>query len=366
MEKVIFKELPERKLSKRQRVGLSILEGEIRKKAAKDSKAGTCAICDEPCSKFCDSHSIPRFVLEDVAENGLLFRGADFAIDSKKTIRPTGVSKTWLFSSICHKCDNSYFQEYEDPKALMGPISSLEINEIAIKNQLRYAYKRKNDYYKIKTLLEKMKNNGIYDDHLYIDLQNKLFLADMDVKEHGAIIKQLISKKTEKHFYVIDEIDLDYNVSFAYQGFVTLINGFDKGIINNVFNYDPNYKMQPLSISVFPYKNHTKILLFCKDGDNRLRQFYKPYKKLSLDEKLYAINYVLLLYEEEWVVPGSFDVNLLNEQTLKLIRQLPDAEILTNNPNITKKEADNAVISSIEDRYIIKTKGDIFNFLQKR
>lgn len=366
MEKVIFKELKKSKLSKRERIGLSVLEGEIRKQAAKESKSDFCAICNKPCSSFCDSHSIPRFVLEDVAKNGYVLRGTDFAVSSNKTIKPVGIAKTWLFSSICHDCDNSFFQEYEDPKALLGYISSLGINEIAIKNQLRYAYKRKNDFYKFKAMLEMMKNKGIYDNHLFHDLENKVFLADMDVREYEATIKQLIKKKNDRHFYVIDEIDLDYNTHFAYQGFVALINGFDSGVINNVFNYDKDYKIQPLSISIFPHGNHTKILLFCKDGDNRLRHFYKPYKKLSLTEKLYAINYILLLYEEEWVVPGDFNMNLLDEQTLKLIRQLPDTEIFTNNPNITQDEVNNAIYNNMKDRYVIKTKGEIFNFLEKR
>ena len=40
----------------------------IDKKIRKKTKRETCLICNASCSSFCHSHSIPRFVLNNIAE----------------------------------------------------------------------------------------------------------------------------------------------------------------------------------------------------------------------------------------------------------------------------------------------------------
>ena len=363
-DKVTFKRFERYNLSKKELKELSIFRSELNKKATDASKEEKCLICGRPFTSFCVSHSIPRFVLNGIATEGLVLRGMD-VINIVGKIKPVGIGKVLTFSSICQQCDSIYFREYENPEAFAKPLSFLEINEIAVKNYLRYIYKRKRELSQFELFLKEVNDKQINDLSIIKGLLNKIELARIDVREYSSSLNQLIKKKSEQNFYVIDEIDLDYNVHFAYQGFVALINGFDEKIINDTFNYDERYKIQRLGIVVFPFKNSTKIIVFCKDGDTRLRLFYKTYKKLSLQEKLYVINYMLLLYEEEWCVPASFDIKLLNKETMDVIMQTQDAEYLTTNPFVSGEKIHEMIVNSIQDKYVLHTKGNIYNFLSK-
>ena len=363
-DKVIFRSFKEKKLSKSELKDFNINSSKIERNAAKLSKGDFCLICGRPCSSFCSSHSIPKFVLNGISTDGLVLRGMDI-IKTTGIIKPVGVNSVLTFSSICNQCDNTSFQEYESPEAFKKPLSYLAVNEIAIKNTLRYLYKRKKELFQFELLLKELDERRLNSDYLSRDLENKLELAKIDVNEYQNLLKILLKKKNDNFFYVIDEINLDYNTYFAYQGFVTLINGFDRRIINDTFNYDIRYKMQRLGIAIFPFENSTKIIIFCKNGDNRLRLFYKPYSKLSLDEKLYAINYLLLMEEEEWCIPASFDTKRLDIETKNLIAQNQEIEFQTMNPFITKNEMLKTIKAHLGDRYVIQTKGNIYNFLAK-
>ena len=358
MDIIDFVRLQQYDLTREQLISFRILNSEINKRAKESSRGNICPICKNVCFSFCNSHSIPKYVLREIAFNGMVWTGSDIsgpAIANK----PDGINRTLVFNSICEHCDNTYFKEYETPIVQPRRLSDVEINEIAVKNLLRYIYKRKNDFYRYQILAEK--------NPFIPGLPNQVMLASLDVKEYDLFLKQLISKKTKHFFYIIDEIDLDYNVQFAYQGFTALINGFDSQIINDVYNYDFNYKIQRLGIAVFPYKNTTKIVLFCKEGDSRLRLFYKQYKKLPLEKKLYVINYLILLYEEEWCVSASFNQTKLNQETLNIIKQTQNTLFNTDNPFISEDDIDKAIRRKIVDEklFVLKTEGNIFNFLKK-
>ena len=42
----------------------------IKKEANKYTKGTNCALCGKSCTSFCNSHTIPRFVIKNIAENG--------------------------------------------------------------------------------------------------------------------------------------------------------------------------------------------------------------------------------------------------------------------------------------------------------
>ena len=79
-----------------------------------NAKQTSCIICGRECTSFCNSHTIPRFVLKNIAENGYLahsYSSLQMPLIDKKT----GINKTLTFSCICNDCDNTKFQEYENP-----------------------------------------------------------------------------------------------------------------------------------------------------------------------------------------------------------------------------------------------------------
>ena len=148
----------------------------------------------------------------------------------------------------------------------------------------------------------------------------------------------------------------------AFQGFINLSQGFN-GVINDLFNYDPRYKMELLFVCVFPFSGKTKIIIFCEDGVKRLRRFYKKYKKLNIKEKLHVLNYIILLYDEEWCVSTSFKKSSLNKETIWLINQRTDfffeGDDLEELYQMQKQIRD----LQMEMTYRIQTKGNIYIYI---
>ena len=114
-------------------------------------KRQTCALCGNICSSFCNSHTIPSFIIQRIATNGHVLLPSEFSlyIDrySKKefdkwTDAIKGVNNTWTFHSICCNCDKKYFGDYESVDALKGPLSNKMMAEITLKNTLLQLDKR--------------------------------------------------------------------------------------------------------------------------------------------------------------------------------------------------------------------------------
>ena len=313
----------------------------------------SCLICGKKMSSPCKSHSLPKFVLKEIADDGKINTGNYYMTYKDKT---KGVGNTFVFGNICNDCDSKFFQDYENPSIINNPLSTTAINEIETKNLLRSIYKRTQE----RSLYQKKKKKNP-DNYI---CEHRIMLANLDLESSFKQLTKLIKHKNEKYFYVIDELVLPYKTQLAFQGFVALTNGFD-GLINDIYNFDPQYRIEELGICVYPYKDKTKILLYCRDGDTRLRLFYKKYRKLSLDEKLYVINYIILLYTEEWVTSASFDKKALNKATLLLINQNDNVLINEKSVGATDERINQAIKEQINRVYSLKTSGDIYNFLAK-
>lgn len=118
-----------------------------------------------------------------------------------------------------------------------------------------------------------------------------------------------------------------------------------------------------MHIAIFPLQTKSKILLLKEDGNDRLKLFYKDYKKLSLEEKLYAINYILLLYAEDIAFKPEIMIKIkINEETLKLINTTMNPESITTN-ELSEKEYHKLVLQNVLDKFRLKTEGSILNFL---
>ena len=321
-----------------------------------------CVICGKEYSSYCDSHSVPRFVLKQISKNGKIMIGHNFT--KNPTFNDFGIKNTLLFKCICEDCDNTYFKEYEDPNIFNKDLSNLAINEIAIKIYLRHYYKRLGEESIFMNLFDKVQSEGLEDSDIGHFVENKLLTTKLDLDDAKRRINRLIKHKEERHFYIIDEFVLDYPTELAFQGFVALSRGFSKQI-NDLHNYDPSYKIELLYICVFPFKDGTKVLLFCEDGFKRLRDFYKEYRKLDLQSKLYLINYILLLYDEEWCVSGDFDKTKLNKETLSLINQTTDINVEGNNLVELQEEYQKLRKMLLDEVFELKTSGDVYNFLRR-
>lgn len=339
----------DKELTKNEFVKLQQTISQLFKESHKDFDK--CLICGKDMKKPCDSHSLPKFILKQVASNGLIRCGNYFmwTKDHEK-----GVNNALLFRDICEECDSAFFQEYENPTYIEEKFSITAINEIAAKNLLRAIYKRTQER-------ELFCNQ--YKKHHGPALANKILICDLDINSAKATLSKIIKHKQEKHYYIIDEFSLPYQTLLAFQGFVALTKGFD-GLINNIYNFDPRYRIEELGICVFPYKGKTKIVLFCLDSCTRMKLFYKKYRMLNLDEKLYVINYIILLYTEEWVVPASFNEKQLNKETLLLINQTTDVYGMMSSLLMTEEEIHKEELKQLDLKFSLQTSGNIYNFLK--
>lgn len=350
-----------RKLSKRKKIKLSQERSKLKNRV--HINLTNCLVCGCKCNRFCQSHSIPKFILKGMTKTGRLLTGKDFQKSSFG--KASGISNALIFSCICEKCDNTFFQEYENPDSFNHSVTNLIINEIALKIYLKHLYKRLCECEEWMVAKQDNSKKRFPDPMLDAIAENKLLTSRLDIDSAMHEIDRLIKHKNEKIFYVIDEIDLDYQTQMAYQGFIAISQGFD-GVVNDIYNYDPKYKMELLFLCIFPLCGKTKIVLFCEDGSIRLRRFYKYYKKQDLKTKLYIINYLILLYDEEWCVDSSFDKNILNNETKWLINQRTDALFESDNLEELINEEKDIRDREVAKTHKIQTSGNIYNFLDKQ
>jgi len=122
--------------------------------ARSSAKGSKCFICKNKCDSFCNSHSVPQFCLRKIADKGKVLQSGlqeEFPLLGDDT----GVKKAGIFFLICHNCDNTKFQEYENPQSYNQQISQTILAQIAMKNALQLISKRKIEYQLYKILEEK-------------------------------------------------------------------------------------------------------------------------------------------------------------------------------------------------------------------
>ena len=121
---------------------------EVRKKvnkmlseARKKAKPPKCILCGKEQSSFCNSHSVPKMVLKNIAKAGKLYH-ANKLIEIPAVDKEKGISNSGTFHFICRNCDSKLFQEYENVDALQEIQTEKMLAEIALKDILLMLSKR--------------------------------------------------------------------------------------------------------------------------------------------------------------------------------------------------------------------------------
>lgn len=321
------------------------------------SKNSECLLCNKVSTSI-HSHTIPHFILIQLAEDGMLVTGTSMfnnpIIDEK-----VGTKNALIFMNICSDCDNLYFKYYEDPNHVLMPYNQIIMREIALKNYLRILHKKNLEYYELKNLL---------DDHNTIEPQayiERLRMTTIDLDWYKKTIEKI--KRNKVKFYLIDEFTLDYSTKIAFQGSIALIVDIDGNIVNNVFNYNPKYEIQELHICVFPYNGKTKISLFIIDGNRRYSSFYKRFRKLSVKDKIYVINQIILKYSDDYVVTPSLRKIIRDDKsTMDKISMTSDTYLYSDRPfqiNNNSNEYMSYQLQEAKDKYKLTISGDDLNLL---
>ena len=260
--------------------------------AARNAKEDHCLICQKLCTSFCNSHSVPQFALHRIAVSGKVvspLQGEMPALGND-----LGVKKAGTFHVICNECDNTVFQQYETPSAYATLPTDQMLAQIALKNLLLQISKRLEERELYKLLGEQFPKNKDFTDE-------KIHIGDYDLRDYQESFKYAktaLTEKLRKRYYLCYYKKLDYVVPFTAQSSITLISDFEDNVINNLYHFDSAYRMKDIHVAVFPLEQSSVVLLFVEDGEKRYRKFYRQLNKLSSEDQLAAINYIIFSYTE--------------------------------------------------------------------
>lgn len=286
---------------------VSRLQTEARKRA----KQPKCLVCGKLCAGFCKSHSVPRTFVKRIALDGKVYFGG-----LQKEIpflgEDCGVGDAGTFFIICRDCDSRIFQKYENPATYAADkLSGSVLAQIAMKNFLQMISKR---------CQEGALNDIMLETHpFYSDIQAQIPIDLLEYYRGFNRAKLACAGHHEDWYHLFYYRRLDYVVPVAMQSLLSLVVDFEGSVVNNLFNMDPAYHIQPIHVAIFPLEKSSVILIFRDSREKRLRKFAQQLNRLEPDDQLVAINYLIFAYCENIFLSKAVDDTVFNDENFKKV-----------------------------------------------
>ena len=303
----------------------------------KDSKYSAkhkkCLICGVE-GDICDSHTVPRFCLKNIAWDGKI-NSFNSLLDTQLFDSDSGVKNAGIFRVICRKCDSKLFQDYENNDAYIDKPNNKMLHQIALKTVLRDIYKHESELFLFDSMSD-LSHKMYGTDILPFDVTKRA--REVDVKECYEILN-IIKNCIENDTSCIELVTcdyLDYVVPIAYQGMSAIVTGVNGEMINDMFDYSPDYEVEYFHICILPLKYKTVVLTFILNHYKRCRKFITQFKKISIGERLNLINKIVFLYAEDYFLSKKLPHDVSNRLD-NIAQTIPD--IFTVNPKSTMNEA---------------------------
>lgn len=277
------------------------------KEARQSSKPSECILCGKQLGRPCKSHSLPQFVLKHIASSGHVFT-ANAALKWQILDDSKGIKDFETFLTICRDCDSKYFSEYENPDNWLNEPSGTMLSQIALKNFLHMRSKRLQEVALYDMLLQKVGFDF-----------GRQFVSKIDQDDYERSIRMLRreARKPASSVYEVDYFAmLPYKVPLAFQDPIAMVSGFEGALINNIYNLDPSYQIQELHLSVFPLEKTSAVLCFTNRKHKRYRNFFREVRRLSLDEQLAVIQYLILVYAESPAFSDSIPESFFKDENV--------------------------------------------------
>lgn len=287
--------------------------------AREKSKSGNCFLCNKECTSFCNSHSIPQFVLQRISEKGKLQVSLQGEIPTLGN--DTGIRKAGTFQLICEDCDNTTFQEYENPLSYEQTPSQKMLAQMALKDYLLLISKRNIECELYDILIEKFPEyKAVAEEKRDIGLQDLL-----EYKSGVTYATKALKNTYEKSYHICYFKILDYVVPYATQSAIAMVSDFEDIVINNIYNFDEDYSMKEIHFAIFPLKTTSVILLFIENGEKRYRNFYRKLNKLTEEDQLAVINYIVFSYTENvYINSNTYGLIKENSDFMDICRKTTD------------------------------------------
>ena len=278
--------------------------------ARKRLRPKRCLLCDKEITNLCNSHSVPQFVLKNLAENGKIvqstmlmsFEDIDF-FDIEK-----GINNSGTFKYICDNCDNTFFKDYESEEALLGDITDKMLAEIALKDELLNVAKRSQEK------------------ELYKQMEDRIFGIDMLMEQHDLDLrdfhfdielhkKEIIDNSKGAYQIIYKEL-LPYVVPIATQVSVTLKYDMYGYPVNDIYDFSPDVRMEGLHLVIFPLKKQTLVLTFYHKKNKKYRSLRHQFNSEDSNKVKEFLNYILFAYTEHYFLSKQISERILQHDKL--------------------------------------------------
>lgn len=154
------------------------------------------------------------------------------------------------------------------------------------------------------------------------DLSNMGSIRKQDEMEDDIQLNYALAaiKGVNNGYKLFIDYYLPHTVPLAFQGQLNLVCDYKGRIINDIFNFSPSYRIEPLYACIFPLGSGTRVFVFSRnDGFARYARFYRWLKSLSRRKCLDVLLKLIIAYtEEEYFCPDLPDSIFKNPGFKKL------------------------------------------------
>ena len=302
-----------------------------------------CLFCGAKMTSACNSHIVPRFILNNIAENGHVSYGYALSkIDYAGMNKTTGIKNAHTFRMICNDCDQLNFKSYEDKEKLSN-FSTLDqksknqiLGEMAIKAHIAHIDMKYKRYIRAAA----MQHENEY--------ANVIKACGLDISEHRGYIYSI------KHnmFFGNDQFDLLYFKELPYRTHVA-----SQTIINYCYDLKGNQVFDPLLLKnsnqcryfylmILPFENKTLVFFYIeKSNVNNVVDIIEQFEELSEDDKLHFLFISLIIHDQQIYLSPSLAEYIVKHDK-KLERLYTKTEFTENQKIIAKfKKYNNYLIN---------------------
>ena len=288
------------------------------KKSHDDSKLDYCLCCGKKVSSFCNSHSLPKFILRNISKDGFVLTSNNYfkmSLMDKKT----GLNKSGTFKRICNDCDDIIFKDYESEEQLLIPPRKKIMTLIDLKNCLRVYDKRLNEIALYNDMMAKKVDDFMLQKLIETQTINALDLNE--IKEELDRDMKILSKESSSSFKLIFWEKLNYVVPIAFQGHIALVGDLKGNTINNIYFKDDKYRIENINVCVFPLKKESIVMMFISNDNKKYKAFIKQFNSLPNVKKLQLISFMIFNYSEDFFVSSKSKEELINNKDLDVVTQ---------------------------------------------
>lgn len=170
-----------------------------------------------------------------------------------------------------------FFQDYENEANLIKNPTDKMLAEIAVKDMLLLMSKRATE-----TELAKIQQKKF---SCFENVEDLIGLKELDAdefEEEMLFHKGIANRNETGGYQVLFWKVLPYVIPIAAQSAIALPSDMEGKKVNDVYDYNPNIRMQYMHLCFFPLKNQSVVLAFYHKRDKLSKASvtsYLPYKK---------------------------------------------------------------------------------------